>query len=299
MLSSEDQPVWIYPHTAYLVIRDVDHKKSPLFERDLRDAISKKFGTVISVLKTNTSHRTRDWRIEIDIPEFKGLEVFQSKRDTFSNMTLHIPSRNETVTLRFWCRQCEEAGHFQHECLEREAENTVEPEMKEEDNVEQGEDNFAEQTSSSPDRNSETPSKKASNFSLETTESFAEKIGEEEVMSNHVQDSTNENTNRSISNDLLTENDIKKETTESAEVTGANPRNSNSGTHTNLKKLIHSSMNLFNKTRATSSEDDDDVEVIGYMNTSSSNKSPLSASNGTGENFASYFSTFLINICSY
>lgn len=306
LLSSEDQPVWIYPHTAYLVIRDVDHKKSPLFERDLRDAISKKFGSVIGVLKTSTSDRTRDWRLEIDIPEFKGLEVFQSKRDTFSNMTLPIPSRNETVTLRFWCRQCENVGHFQHECLTRDEENNVETEMKAEDynsNVEQSEDNSAEQTSSSPDRNSEITPKRVSNFPLEGTERFAEKIGEEEVMSNHVQDNTTANTNRSRSNNLLTENDIKKETTESAEIIGAqggvNPGNNNSGKNTDLKELIRGSIGLFKKTRGISSDDDDDIEVIGYTNNSSSNKSPLTASNCGGENFAFYFSIFLINIWFY
>lgn len=308
LLSSEDQPVWIYPLTTYLMILDVDHKKSPLFERDLRDAITKKFGRVIGVLKTGISNRSKSWRIEIDIPEFKGLEVYQSKRNTFSNITLPIPGRNETVTLRFWCRQCEMVGHFQHECLERDEGNTPEPETKAEDdnsNVEQDGHYSTEQTGSSPDRNSESTPKKLSNFPLEATERFAEKIGEEEVMSNHVQDNTTaRNTERSKSNDLLTENDIKRETTESAEGIGAQgdvtPGNRNSETsekYSNLKKLIRAS-SATNKAQGTSSDDDDDVEVIAYTN-NSSNISPLSATNGRGKNFSFYFSIFLINVCFY
>ena len=297
-LTSGEQPITIYPLTAYLIIQKVDHKKTPLFERDLRDAISKKIGRVIAVHKTNNYDNSKDWRIEIDIPEFNGLEVFRTT--TFSEIIL--PIRNEEVALKFWCRYCERSGHFQHECVSRKRERNNTPAKTKVEENNSNAHQINESSSSRTGRNSELTSNRSSNVSLEATEKYAEKIGREEVMSRHIQNDTNAET--SLNSNLPTESVIKQEVTEFPQDSDTkrdncqgnnkfeNPENSTS------KDTIRENVGSQNKSRDFSSDDDDEIRVIGYADNSSVNKSPSNASNSsiTGKKFAYYFPTCIIKV---
>lgn len=301
MLSSDEQPVWIYPLTTYLIILNVDHKKTPLFERDLRDVINKKLGRVIDVVKTDSSRYLKNWRIEIDMPEFKGLEAF--KNSNFSEMTLSI--RNEDVVLQFWCRQCENCGHLQHECLAREKKhNNISPKMKEEENnsnIDQASENSSAQDSLATDRHCERTPQRISRVLLEATEKYAEKIGKEEVMSKHIQNSFDEKTDKSVNNNLPIDKIIKQEEIEfpADNNTGGNkipgykefenPENKN-----NSKVTIQENSDMTNRSQDSySDDDDDDIRIIDQTDNSLLNKSPSHAfnSSATGKTFTNYFST--------
>lgn len=297
----EGQPMWIYPLTAYIIILDVDQRKTSLFERDLRDAISRRFGRVLGIVKTgstSTSH-SKDWRLEIDVPEFKGLEVFQ--RDSFSEMKIYLQDRDEKLKVKLWCRQCKMCGHFQHECLDRDN-NDSDGEPKK--NVNGKTDVKFESDSKNRDNRPKSPvgddkagpSEGRANFSLEPTESYAEKIGREEIIRAGIL--TNENQkNKAIgaarnadpstsASVLLTDTKIKKEIEDRQmdcdfKETKSPDKSVSSGSKKplNFKNLKEDLLKMSTESEAVSNGDDE-ISIIGES--SIKPKSPSGDSNSFG-----------------
>lgn len=311
-LLSEGEPVCIYPLTSFLIIFDVDQKKTPLFERDVRDAINKRFGKVLGIVKSNGSFQRNNWRIEIDIPEFKELGVFH--RNSATDMTISLPDRNEKLRVKRWCRECQTCGHFQHECFGRsqDEDNTTERhEVSLNGNrksialpkrnssvfrvVSRAEDSSrASSNSRSPVRDSEGPSGVRPDFSIEPTERYAEKIGREEIMTSGLLSNENQKQKESeiarffkiAENDnLLSNKEIKKEKEDpepsrdakelktSESIKNEIPKSETvSSLKDELLALIRN-VSMSNRSRDGNS-DDDDVQVIGDINENSPTKSP-------------------------
>ena len=131
-LRIDDEVIGIYPLTTYLSIYDVGTYENPLYEDDLLEAISEKFGKVFEVIKFDSEavldalnkkfehsfddsqldSLERKWRVRIGIPEFDGLEAFRSE----SEKIISLPQWNKNLRVTFWCRCCKLSGHFQHSC---------------------------------------------------------------------------------------------------------------------------------------------------------------------------------------
>lgn len=131
-LRIDDEVIGIYPLTTVLSIYDIGAFENPLLEDDVLEAVSEKYGKVFEVIKFDSEavldalskklensfdaskieSLEKKWRVRIDLPEFEGLEIFQTETEKF----ISLPNWDKNLKVTFWCRCCKMSGHFQHSC---------------------------------------------------------------------------------------------------------------------------------------------------------------------------------------
>lgn len=131
-LAIEDELVPIYPLTTVLTVQDVGVFENPIFEDDVLEAIARKFGKVLDVIKydseailsalnrnfqnsmdsSKSGSWDKKWHVRVDIPEIERLEAFRQDPE----MIISLPKWNKNLRVAFWCRHCKLCGHFQQSC---------------------------------------------------------------------------------------------------------------------------------------------------------------------------------------